>query len=165
MMGIFKFIATEKRNITDKIEKTAKEIEDDEVIDKLIDIETDIYMDIVDSEEDRNIDNIKKYVSVNKAIHLVENIQKVENKICTVLVIMVIAMIITIVISIVSIWYYKNEFERAIKIRQEDLKTISYMIKEKNELKRQYEDLQDKYDYAVDVIRTSDKYDLPEEEE
>lgn len=163
MMGIFKFIATERRNIADKIEKTSKEISDDEIIDKLIDLGNDIYMDIVDNEEDDNIDNIKKYVSVNRSIHLVENLQRIEKKMITAFTIMLVTMITTIIIGTVSTIYYKNELQNAIKTRQEDLKNISYWIEENNSLKKEYEDLQSKYDYAVEYIRTNEKYNLPKE--
>lgn len=115
MMGIFKFIATERRNIADKIEKTSKEISDDEIIDKLIDLGNDIYMDIVDNEEDDNIDNIKKYVSVNRSIHLVENLQRIEKKMITAFTIMLVTLITTIIIGTVVRYIIKTSFKMLLK--------------------------------------------------
>ena len=49
------------------------------------------------------------------------------------------------------------------------LKQVDYVMEKYNELNYQadlinnaYEELKEKYEYAIKVIRTSDKYDLPE---
>ena len=49
------------------------------------------------------------------------------------------------------------------------LKQVDYVIRKYNEVNYQadlinnaYEELKEKYEYAIEVIRTSDKYDLPE---
>lgn len=47
--------------------------------------------------------------------------------------------IVVIIILTMKANYYKKELDKAVELRQEDLKNINYWIKENNELKRQYE--------------------------
>ena len=164
-MGAFKNIALEQEvnNINKKIEKAEKNITDEKAIGKLLDIKSELYIDIEDNEDEKNKENIKRYVSIEKALYYIRNINKLENRVFKILAIIVFTLFITIIFSLISTNYYKNELERAIKIRKEDLSNISYWIEENKELKRQYEELEKEYNYAVEQIRINDKIKMSKE--
>ncbi len=73
----------------------------------------------------------------------------------------VILTILCVVFALFSVYLF-NENEKL-------LKQVDYAMGKYNEVCYQldlvnnaYEDLKEKYDYAVEIIRTSDKYNLPE---
>lgn len=66
-------------------------------------------------------------------------------------------------VLLLKVNFYKNELEKAVELRKVDLQNVDYWIKENKDLKRQYEELEEKYNYAIEVIRKSDKYNMPEE--
>lgn len=73
-----------------------------------------------------------------------------------------IILVILLLISIVALANFKLETEKLLKqndVLCGDLNEIKY---DNELLYNAYEELKEKYEYAIEVIRTSDKYDLPE---
>lgn len=66
-------------------------------------------------------------------------------------------------VLLLKVNFYKNELEKAVELRKVDLQNVDYWIKENKDLKRQYEELEEKYNYAIEVIRSTDRYNMPEE--
>ena len=82
-MGAFKNIALEQEvnNINKKIEKAEKNITDEKAIGKLLDIKSELYIDIEDNEDEKNKENIKRYVSIEKALYYIRTMQRLGLKV------------------------------------------------------------------------------------
>lgn len=102
-----------------------------------------------------------KYKEISYEKEVIEN----DKEVLKCIYVLMLLLIITIFSSIVTCEKYKKELDIAVELRQKDLEVSKTYIRENNELKRQYEEIEIKYEELVDYIRTSDKYQLPEEKE
>ena len=162
-MGRFKEISYE---ISEEIKKREEEMEDHEVLEILEDIRNDseFYIEGKSKTEDKIY--IDEIAAIDKAMEVYSNDIEREEK-CDILGLIVIIETILLIIMVGTVFTSKDKFQselnEVIEVRQNDLDVSKQYIKENNELKRQYEELEKKYNYAIEVIRTTDKYEMPKE--
>ncbi|MGN1012268.1 MAG: hypothetical protein ACI4ON_00335 [Clostridia bacterium] len=147
------------KNIDYDLEKVRNKMSSKEIVEQLESLRCDRYSFITG--EDNEI-YVKDYVALEKAIDITRDGLKREDDYLLGLICMIVIMLVTIFTSIGMCEKYKSQLKEVVELRQNDLETSKIYIKDNNELKRQYEKLQSDYEYVVDIIRTSDKYDLPE---
>lgn len=162
-MGKFKEISYE---ISEEIQQRKEKMEDYEVLEILEDIRNDseFYIEGKSKSEDKVY--IDEIAAVDRAIDVYSrDIEREENRniLGLTVIIETILLIIAVGITVFSKDKFQNELNDVIEIRQNDMDVVKEYIKENNELKRQYEELEKKYNYAVEVIRTTDKYEMPKE--
>lgn len=162
-MGRFKEISYE---ISEEIKKRKDEMEDDEVLKILSDIRNDseFYIEGKSKAEDKVY--IDEIAAMDKAMEVYSNDMQREEKsniLGLTVIIETILLIFMVGVILTSKDKFQNELNNIVEIRQNDLYASKQYIKENNELKRQYEELEKKYNYAVEVIRTTDKYEMPKE--
>ncbi len=156
-MGKFNELSIE---IEKKIHQIEQNMSDEDILYQLESLKDDRESFIDD--EDKEV-FIKDYIAVSKAIDIVKIGLEKEKDYIVGIVCMAILMFITTFTILGICQKYKNQLEEVTEIRQNDLNVSKQYIKENNELKKQYEDLEKKYNYAVEVIRTTDKYEISKE--
>lgn len=162
-MGKFKEISYE---ISEEIKKRKEEMEEHEVLEILEDIRNDSEFCIEGKSKTEDKVYIDEIAAIDKAMEVYSNdIEREEksNILGLIVVIETILLIIIVGVIFTSKDKFQNELNEVIEVRQNDLDASKEYIKENNELKRQYEELEKKYNYAVEVIRTTDKYEMPKE--
>lgn len=162
-MGKFKEISYE---ISEEIQQRKEKMEDYEVLEILEDIRNDSEFYIEGKSKSKDKVYIDEIAAVDRAIDVYSrDIEREENRniLGLTVIIETILLIIAVGITVFSKDKFQNELNDVIEIRQNDMDVVKEYIKENNELKRQYEELEKKYNYAVEVIRTTDKYEMPKE--
>ena len=150
------------KNIDYELKRVRDNMTSEEIVEQLKSLQWDRYSFITGEDDEIYV---KDYIALEKAIDITVDGLKRENDYVVGLICMIVIMIVTIFTSIGMCEKYKSQLKEVVELRQNDLETSKIYIKENNELKRQYEKLQSDYEYVVDIIRTSDKYQLPEEKE
>lgn len=162
-MGKFKEISYE---ISEEIQQRKEKMEDYEVLEILEDIRNDSEFHIEGKSKSEDKVYIDEIAAVDRAIDVYsKDIEREENRniLGLTVIIEIILLVIAIGITVFSKDKFQNELNDVIEIRQNDMDVVKEYIKENNELKRQYEELEKKYNYAVEVIRTTDKYEMTKE--
>ncbi len=159
-MGRFKEISYE---ISEEIKKREEEMEDHEVLEILEDIRSDSEFCIEGKSKTEDKVYIDEIAAIDRAIDSIKNGLSKEKDYIVGLVCMLVLMLVTIFTTFGTCEKYKKQLKEVVEVRQNDLDASKEYIKENNELKRQYEELEKKYNYAVEVIRTTDKYEMPDE--
>lgn len=81
-----------------------------------------------------------------------------ENKLDVIDMMLIIFLIIALLFSL----YLVNENDKLLKQVDEAMGKYNEICYQADLINNAYEELKEKYEYAIEVIRTSDKYDLPE---
>lgn len=76
----------------------------------------------------------------------------------------VILTILCVVFALFSVYLF-NENEKLLKQVDYAMGKYNEACYQLDQVNNAYESLKEEYDYAIEIIRTSDKYDLPEEME
>jgi len=159
-MGKYKEISYD---IEQEIERKKDEMSTSETLEILEDIKEDTEFQIDGKSKENDKVYIEEVVAIDNAIDSIKDGLAKEKDYIVGLVCMVVLMLVTIFTTFGTCEKYKKQLEEVVEVRQNDLDASKEYIKENNELKRQYEELEKKYNYAVEVIRITDKYEMPEE--